>query len=426
LVLAEAGGAVLIEQRLRRLIRHGDLTVIDHGGRRLRCGDGSGPPLVVRLRDRSLPLRLLLDAELAAPEAYMDGRLVIEQGDLRGLLELFLTNLRRFGPDLRFGYAARLLERVRNLSRRNPIGRSRANVAHHYDLSGEFYGLFLDAERAYSCAFFATGKEDIDTAQREKERRIADKLLLRPGHRVLDIGSGWGALTRFLCEFAGRRVSATGITLSTEQHAYAMARAAERGLADRLDYRLIDYRELKGRFDRIVSVGMFEHVGQPHYGEFFAKLRDLLADDGVAVLHAIGRAHGPYVTAPFVRKYIFPGGYLPALSEVLPAIERAGLWVTDVEILRLHYARTLRRWHERFAANRARVEEIYDARFYRMWELYLITSELFFALEDGMVFQIQLARDRHAVPLTRDYLAGAASFANRNECPSGQKLDRAG
>lgn len=417
---------MLLAQRLSRLIRHGDLTVTDHAGRAFRCGDGSGPRLAVRLHDRGLPLKFLLHAELALPEAYMDGRLVIEEGDLRSLLELLLTNLRGFGPEQRFGYAARLLERARSLSRRNPIGRSRANVAHHYDLSGELYGLFLDSERAYSCAFFATGKEDIDTAQREKERRIADKLLLRPGHRVLDIGSGWGALTRFLCEFAGRRVTATGITLSTEQHAYAVARAAEHGLADRLDYRLIDYRELEGRFDRIVSVGMFEHVGRPHYDEFFAKVRDLLSGDGVALLHSIGRAHGPYVTAPFVRKYIFPGGYIPALSEVLPAIERAGLWVTDIEILRLHYAKTLRRWHERFAANRAKVEEIYDARFYRMWEFYLIASELFFALEDGMVFQIQLAKDRHAVPLTRDYLAAPTSFANRNESPERQSLDRAG
>ncbi|MGD9509740.1 MAG: class I SAM-dependent methyltransferase [Geminicoccaceae bacterium] len=424
MAIADAGGAVLLEQRLRRLVRHGDLTIIGHNGREIRLGDGSGPPVALRLHDRALPLRLLLNAELTMPEAYMDGRLVIEEGDLRSLLALLLTNLRQFGPDLRFGYAARLLELAGRLSRRNPIGRSRANVAHHYDLSDELYRLFLDSERAYSCAVFATGKEDIDTAQREKERRIADKLLLRPGHRVLDIGSGWGALTRFLCEFAGRRVTATGITLSTEQHAYAVARAAERGLDDRLDYRLIDYRELEGRFDRIVSVGMFEHVGRPHYEEFFAKVRDLLTDDGVALLHSIGRAHGPYVTSPFVRKYIFPGGYIPALSEVLPAIERAGLWVTDLEILRLHYAKTLRRWHERFAANRARVEQIYDARFYRMWEFYLIASELFFAIDDGMVFQVQLAKDRHAVPLTRDYLA-TATIANRNENPGDAKLHRA-
>ena len=405
---------MVLAKRLGALIRSGTLTVIDAAGTAHRLGDGGPPRVVIRLADRHLPLQLVLDAELALPEAYMDGRLVIEQGDLRGLLELLLGNLRRRGPEARFGLLARAHTLGRWLARRNPIGRARANVAHHYDLSGELYGLLLDAERAYSCAVFATGREDLDAAQREKERRIAQKLLLRPGQRVLDIGSGWGALTRHLCEFAGRRVHATGITLSTEQLGWARARAAERGLADRLEYRLADYRELDGTFDRIVSVGMFEHVGRAHYEEFFAKLRDLLADDGVALLHSIGRAHGPYATSPFLRKYIFPGGYIPALSEVLPAIERARLWVTDVEILRLHYARTLRCWHERLAANRERVEALYDARFYRMWEFYLVASELFFTVDDGMVFQIQLAKDRGAVPLTRDYLAPRPEAANRN------------
>jgi cyclopropane-fatty-acyl-phospholipid synthase len=227
------------------------------------------------------------------------------------------------------------------------------------------------------------------------------------------------------CESSGRRVRATGVTLSREQLAWATARAAERGLADRLDYRMLDYRQVEGRFDRIVSVGMFEHVGRPHYDAFFAKVAELLTEDGVALVHSIGRAHGPYVTSPFIRKYIFPGSYMPALSEVLPSIERASLWVTDLEILRLHYARTLRCWHERLTANRARVEALYDARFFRMWEFYLVASELFFSLDDGMVFQFQLAKDRNAVPLTRDYLGAAPVPANRNEWDPAERLGKA-
>jgi cyclopropane-fatty-acyl-phospholipid synthase len=395
---------VPLANRLDRLISEGTLTVVDAKGNVCRFGSGAAPAATIRLADGRVPLAFLLDAELALPEAYMDGRLVIEEGDLRTLLEMLLRNLRRHGPDARFGTLARLHELMLGLARRNPIGRAQANVAHHYDLSGELYALFLDAERAYSCAYFAAGHEDIDTAQRAKERHIAEKLVLRPGHRVLDIGSGWGALTRHLCEFAGRRIHATGITLSREQLAWAEARAAERGLADRLDYRLADYREVDGRFDRIVSVGMFEHVGRPHYDEFFARIRDLLTGDGVALLHSIGRMEPPGGTNPWIRKYIFPGGYTPALSEVLGAIERVGLWVTDIEILRLHYADTLRHWRQRFDSNRARIADIYDERFCRMWEFYLIGCEIAFRRMNQMVFQIQIARRQEAVPLTRDYM----------------------
>ncbi|MFZ1428926.1 MAG: cyclopropane-fatty-acyl-phospholipid synthase family protein [Geminicoccaceae bacterium] len=417
---------MLLAYRLERLLRFGTLTVIDAGGTYRIFGDGMEPAVTIRLADRHLPLALLVDAELALPEAYMDGRLTIERGSLYMLLDLMVHNLRHRGPEAGFGLRAHLRSLVRSMRRRNPIGRAQANVAHHYDLSDELYRLFLDTERGYSCAFFETGREDLETAQRAKERRIAAKLLLRPGMRVLDIGSGWGALTRHLCELAGRQIDLTGITLSREQHAYAVRRAEEVGLAERLDYQLVDYRQVKGRFDRIVSVGMFEHVGVPHYDEYFQHLRELLTDDGIALVHSIGRAHGPYDTMPFIRKYIFPGGYIPALSEVLPAIERARLWVTDLEVLRLHYARTLRCWRERLAAHQAAVEALYDARFYRMWEFYLVASELFFSHEDGMVFQIQLSADRNAVPLTRDYLLPQPPAANRNlaaEMP--RELDRA-
>jgi cyclopropane-fatty-acyl-phospholipid synthase len=415
---------MMLDERLRRIVRTGTLTLIGSDGRR-RCFGGAAPAATVRLCRRGLELALLLDGETAFPEAYINGELILEEGDLRTVLQLLLANVRRQGWDCRFGLLSRLHELALGLIRRNPISRARSNVAHHYDLSGELYALFLDAEREYSCAFFETGDEPLDAAQRAKERRIASKLLLRPGHKVLDIGSGWGALTRHICESSGRRVRATGVTLSREQLAWATARAAERGLADRLDYRMLDYRQVEGRFDRIVSVGMFEHVGRPHYDAFFAKIAELLTEDGVALVHSIGRAHGPYVTSPFIRKYIFPGSYMPALSEVLPSIERASLWVTDLEILRLHYARTLRCWHERLTANRARVEALYDARFFRMWEFYLVASELFFSLDDGMVFQFQLAKDRNAVPLTRDYLGAAPVPANRNEWDPAERLGKA-
>jgi cyclopropane-fatty-acyl-phospholipid synthase len=291
---------------------------------------------------------------------------------------------------------------LRRLHQYNPAHRARANVAHHYDLSDTLYGLFLDADRQYSCAYFTHEHDDLDQAQRDKKRHLAAKLLLEPGVRVLDIGSGWGGLGMYLAEAGAAEV--VGITLSEEQLKVSRERAARAGLDDRVRFELCDYRALDGKFDRIVSVGMFEHVGLRHYPEFFAAVRDLLCEDGVAVLHSIGRADGPGATNPWLRKYIFPGGYSPALSEVLPVVERLGLWVTDIEILRLHYAETLRLWRRRFLANRARIAELYDERFCRMWEFYLVGSELAFRRMGHMVFQLQLAKRQDAVPLTRDYI----------------------
>ncbi|MGH6886480.1 MAG: class I SAM-dependent methyltransferase, partial [Geminicoccales bacterium] len=284
----------------------------------------------------------------------------------------------------------------------NPVPRARANAAHHYDLSDALYDLFLDADRQYSCAYFTHPHDDLAQAQADKKRHIAAKLLLRPGHRVLDIGSGWGGLGLYLAGAGAGEV--VGITLAEEQLKVSRARAEQAGLADRVRFELRDYRDQAGRFDRIVSVGMFEHVGLQHYPAFFRKIRELLVEDGVALVHAIGRMHGPGATNAWIRKYIFPGGYAPALSEVLPAVERLGLWVTDIEILRLHYAKTLRAWRRRFMANRDRVAQVYDERFCRMWEFYLIGSELAFRRMGHMVFQIQLAKRQDAVPLTRDYI----------------------
>src|SRR5581483_3988160 len=277
------------------------------------------------------------------------------------------------------------------------------NVAHHYDLDGRLYSLFLDADRQYSCAYFEKPDQSLDDAQLAKKRHLAAKLRLNRDQRVLDIGCGWGGLGLYLAEFAGAKV--TGVTLSQEQHAIANSRAVEKSLSDRAKFELRDYRDVEGPFDRIVSVGMFEHVGVNFYDTYFKKCASLLDRDGVMVLHSIGRSEGPGVTNPWIAKYIFPGGYIPSLSEVLPVIERSGLLVTDIEILRLHYAETLKAWRERFLAHRDEVERIYDQRFVRMWEFYLASSEMSFREQNMMVMQIQLAKRQGVVPMTRDYIA---------------------
>ncbi|MGE0376704.1 MAG: class I SAM-dependent methyltransferase, partial [Planctomycetaceae bacterium] len=299
-----------------------------------------------------------------------------------------------------------LSRRVRTLQQYNPISRAREHVAHHYDLSRELYELFLDEDLQYSCGYFASEHDSLEAAQRNKKQRLAAKLCLKRGQRVLDIGCGWGGLALFLARQAD--VEVVGVTLSAEQHKVAVERAEALGLSDRVRFLLQDYRELNGPFDRIVSVGMFEHVGVGHYDEFFAKVNTLLKDDGVMLLHSIGRMSPPGTTGPWLRKYIFPGGYSPALSEVFDVTQRQQLWVTDVEILRLHYAQTLCEWQKRFQANRARAAALYDERFCRMWEFYLTCAEMVFRYGSGMVFQMQLARQRDAVPATRDYLNAPA------------------
>jgi cyclopropane-fatty-acyl-phospholipid synthase len=291
----------------------------------------------------------------------------------------------------------------RPLDQFNAVGRARRNVAHHYDLNGRLYGLFLDRDREYSCAYFPKGTETLEQAQAAKKRHIAAKLCLdRPGLSVLDIGCGWGGMALTLARDYGARV--TGITLSTEQLSEARARAKAEGLADRVSFELLDYRVMDQRFDRIVSVGMFEHVGVVHYRTFFDTVARCLAPDGVALLHSIGQWDGPGTNNPWIRRYIFPGTYCPALSEVMPAIERSGLLTTDIEVLRLHYAETLRHWRRRFAANRDMIASLYDERFCRMFEFYLSSVELAFRYGSLTVFQIQLAHRQTAVPLTRDYI----------------------
>nr|WP_245161517.1 cyclopropane-fatty-acyl-phospholipid synthase family protein [Brevundimonas alba] len=372
------------------------------GGDVLHAGQGDAPDGVrIRLRDYRTAWRLAVYPGLALGEAYMDGGVIMERGTIWDLLDLAGRNL-SLRPPPRRGRLARLWRRI---AQANDRVAARRNVAHHYDLSLDVYRRFLDPDMQYSCAYFARPDMTLDEAQIAKKRHIAAKLLLEPGQSVLDIGCGWGGLGLTLAEEAGARV--TGITLSDEQLAVAQERAISRGLAGQVEFRKQDYRDVEETFDRIVSVGMFEHVGAPNYQAFFDTVARLLKDDGVAVLHAIGQNHVSVSNQPWIGKYIFPGGYTPALSEVLPAIERAGLWVTDVEILRLHYAETLKAWRERFEANRAQIADLYDERFCRMWEFYLCLSEVAFRHRGCMVFQIQLSKRVGAVPLTRDYIPAA-------------------
>jgi cyclopropane-fatty-acyl-phospholipid synthase len=392
----------LLDAILRRIVKVGYLTFVDSSGRPHRYGDGSGSPVVVRANDRRTERQLVMDPQLALGEAYMHGRLVMEQGRVYDLLELMLSNARAHPlPYWTAGFdAVRYL--LRRLNQFNPSRRARRNVAHHYDIDGAIYDLFLDGDRQYSCAYFEDGVDDLDRAQEAKKRHLAAKLALRSGQHVLDIGSGWGGLGLYLAKSAECKV--TGITLSTEQHKVSNERAGREGLARSVRFELEDYRKVKGRFDRIVSVGMFEHVGVNHYGAYFKKVRDLLTDDGVAVIHTIGRSQRPGITNAFIAKYIFPGGYIPALSEVLPAVERSGLVLSDLEVLRLHYAETLRAWRQRFLANWDKASAILGEQFCRMWEFYLSGSETAFRYQGLVVFQLQLTKRLEALPLTRDYM----------------------
>jgi len=393
---------MLFARLLHHVVRTGALTLVDANGGTHRCGDGTGRPITIKLHDRALHYKLFLHPELHLGEAYMNSTLTFEEGSLRDLLILFGQNLSNYRTHGFHNAASRLRTMLRRLWQHNPVGRAKDNVAHHYDLSGKLYDLFLDKDRQYSCGYFLTGNDTIETAQENKKRHIAAKLLLKPGMKVLDIGSGWGGLGLYLADVAD--VDVTGVTLSEEQHKLSTRRAMDAGLSNRVRFHLKDYRHETDRYDRIVSVGMFEHVGAKHYDEFFDQVRSLLKDDGVMLLHSIGRMEPPGHTNAWLRKYIFPGGYSPALSEAVAAVERAGLWITDIEILRLHYAETLAEWTRRFRANRDAIKKLYDERFCRMWEFYLTGCEVSFRYFDQMVFQMQISKRPDSVPLTRDYI----------------------
>ncbi len=389
---------------LSSFIKTGSLTVIDAVGQSHVFGgaqSAGAPNVTMKLTDPKLYRGLFFNPELHAGEAYMDGRMSFPGSSLRDFLTLFSVNrraLRAFPMQKVLQGANRAVKR---LQQANPVGRAQANVAHHYDLGNEFYKLFLDTGMFYSCAYFRDDQETLEAAQVNKCRLIAAKLCLKPGMKVLDIGSGWGGLAIYLARVAD--VEVVGCTLSTEQHALAVARVKAAGLEHKVRFDLVDYRHITQKFDRIVSVGMFEHVGVAHYGEFFAKINELMSDDGVMLLHSIGKMSPPGTASPWLRKYIFPGAYSPALSEVFPVVERSSLWVTDVEFLRLHYATTLLHWHKRFEANRDRIAAMYDEKFCRMWEFYLISAEMMFRTGAQEVFHMQLARRRDAAPIVRDY-----------------------
>jgi cyclopropane-fatty-acyl-phospholipid synthase len=384
----------------RLSVRWPDGSVTSYGG-------DDGPRATVALRDRRTVRRLALNPLLSLGETFMDGGCEVVDCSIYDLLDVVALNAMSEASRHPIMGVQKLFGRLtRRLAQFNPPWRSRRNVAHHYDLDGRTYSLFLDRDRQYSCGYFPRGDETLEEAQLVKKRHIAAKLALdRPDLSVLDIGCGWGGMALTLAREFGAKV--TGITLSTEQLAEARARAAAEGLSDRVSFELLDYRALHRQFDRIVSVGMFEHVGIGHYQRFFETVRRCLAPDGIALIHSIGRSDGPWYTNPWVAKYIFPGGYSPALSEVMPAVERSGLVATDIEILRLHYAETLRHWRRRFAANRDTIASLNDERFCRMFEFYLAGSEIAFRRENHMVWQLQVARDQAAVPLTRDYVTEA-------------------
>ncbi|WP_413203794.1 class I SAM-dependent methyltransferase [Rhodospirillum sp. A1_3_36] len=389
---------------LKNRLRAGRLVIRDaHGAAHVLEGPEPGPDVAIHLTDPKLHHRLFLSPHLAVGEAYMDGTLVIEKGDLRSFMEFLGLNLAAIDSQPLMRLRQRISTALRWVDQYNPVGRAQRNVAHHYDLSGKLYDLFLDEDRQYSCAYYTPGTHSLEQAQANKKALIAAKLLLKPGQHVLDIGCGWGGMALSLAK--EHDVQVTGVTLSKEQLAVAQERAWKAGLADRVTFRLQDYRELTETFDRVVSVGMLEHVGAGHLEEYFAKVRDLLHEDGIALIHSIGRMEPPGSTNPWLRKYIFPGGYTPALSETMAAVEKAGnLYVTDVEILRLHYARTLAAWHKRFVDRSEEAEALYDIRFRRMWEFYLLGCEIAFHHWNQMVFHLQIARRQEAVPLTRDYL----------------------
>ena len=385
-----------------KIIRIGTLVVKGSGGEQ-RYGGGGGRSVTIRFTDEAAERELVADPQLKLGELYMDGRLLIEEGDIYEFLALVKDNTLKEG--LTFGILLRSLARIAitQFRSRVPTNHNRRNVAHHYDLNAKLFSMFLDEDWQYSCAYFNPPGISLDEAQVAKKRHIVAKLRAEPGQRALEIGSGWGGMAMYLSEFCG--VDVTGITLSEEQLKVSRERAAKRGLAGSVRFELQDYYYLPPRkYDRIVSVGMFEHVGRQNYRKFFNKVNDVLADDGVMVLHSIGQPYPALINNPWIEKYIFPGGYIPSIAEVMPAVEKAGLLVSDIEILPMHYAYTLRHWRERFMAHKAEAAALYDERFVRMWEFYLAGSEMAFTHENFFIFQMQIVKKRTAVPDNRNYI----------------------
>ena len=395
----------MIERLIDKLLQQGHLTLVTPDGKRSTYGPGGGPSLTVRVTDRKTLFDIARNPRLAAGEAYMDGRLIIEDGTILDLMRLLVGANRWEDKTPGRGALNKGKKTWKALFRRNPAKASRRNVAHHYDIGNDLYRLFLDKDLQYSCAYFTDPANSLEQAQSDKKAHIAAKLYLKPGQRVLDIGCGWGGTALYLNRIAD--VDVLGVTLSEEQLKVARQRAEEAGVSDRVTFELVDYRSVEGRFDRIVSIGMFEHVGAAHYDEFFAKCRSLLTDDGVMLLHTIGKFGKASTPDPFTDKYIFPGYHLPSLSQMSAASEKARLIASDVETLRLHYAYTLSAWLERTEAAKDKIVAMYDERFFRMWQFYLAGGIVGFESGTMCNYQIQYIRDRNAVPITRDYMAEA-------------------
>ena len=392
----------LLSHMLKGFVQTGTLNVFDVDGKHHVFSGRQGPEVTFRLHDKALYTKLFFNPEMGAGEGYMNGTLTFEDCSLEDFLGFFSINRLALGSYPLQAFLRKISRKFRSLQQYNPVGKAQENVAHHYDLSNDFYKLFLDEDMQYSCAYFKHEKETLEQAQLNKKRHLASKLLIEPGQRILDIGSGWGGLALYIATLAD--VEVVGVTLSKEQYDLSVQRAKTLGLNDRVQFKLQDYRQVEGTFDRIVSVGMFEHVGVQHYGEFFRKIYDLLTDSGVGLIHSIGHMSPPGTASPWLRKYIFPGAYSPAMSEVFTALELNSLWATDIEILRVHYANTLREWHNRFESNRDKIASMYDERFCRMWEFYLVSVGMMFRTGSQMVFQLQVAKQRDASPLTRDYI----------------------
>lgn len=406
----------ILDRFLTSIVRKGHLIITYADGARRIYGGGIGKPVHVRFNSSKAEWQVAYNPEFYLGQCYAEGALDIVQGDMYDLLETAFTGNPNGG--LKYKPWMKALAKIRYVFRyfreNNIAHRSRKNVQHHYDLTGELYDLFLDADRQYSCAYFETPETDLEEAQLAKKRHIAAKMVMnRPGLSVLDIGCGWGGMALYLARNLGAKVK--GITLSDEQLAIARKRATDGELEGDIRFELQDYRHVEEKFDRIVSVGMFEHVGRPYYDTYFKQSAQLLKQDGVMLMHTIGRVDVPSTTNPFIEKYIFPGGYIPSMSEVMASIERSGLVITDVEVLRLHYAETLKAWRERFMARREEAKRLYDEKFCRIWEFYLASSESAFRWQGLVIFQFQLAHDQQAAPLTRDYIADAENCLRQIE-----------
>ncbi len=406
--MALSGGMMwdqLLDRLLKRLLKQGSLQVTFANGSVQHYGNDTGAVVEITFTNTQVARRLILNPELALGEAYMDQSLTIAGDDLMGMMTLLMQNAKLADLGWLQTTASAARRALRRFAQHNPLHIAKRNVEHHYDLSVELYDLFLDVDKQYTCAYFPDPDMTLEAAQDAKKAHIAKKLMIEPGMKILDIGCGWGGTSLTLARDYGAHV--VGVTLSEVQLDHARARAEAEGLSDLVEFRLTDYRDVAEAFDRIVVVGMLEHVGEPHYRSFFKQIRRNLKPDGIALVHTIGRSTPPDALSPWFNKYIFPGGYSPAMSEVMGAIEKSDLFVTDVEVWRMHYVKTLQHWRNRFESNIDPIRSLYDDRFCRMWRYYLIASELSFSVLGMVIFQFQISRDQTAVPLTRDYMFDA-------------------